>query len=395
MNRENSMKNPTVLILAPEADVHARSVAQTLKRDYGVDARITDLRDIARNSALTWTDQTEKPSYLIDNFGPLCLEDITAVWYRRPQRPLPDTRIVETSDRTYMQNEWNTAFHSILRNAVPYWVNPVEADIRAGKKPVQLAAARDIGMRIPRTLITNVRTEVEQFCRECNGEVIFKSLTAHPNRFLETRILDNMAREYLDSLFLSPVLFQEKIRTHRDLRVTVMGERITAAAIDSQKSEYPLDSRIDMGVRHESVELDSSVEEQVRELMKRLGLVYGAVDLIETEEGEYCFLEVNPGGQFLYIELLTSLPLSRYMAELLITSPNKNSAQHNGSADLARTLPSLSSPRLLESCPTTPFISAAPHVAPKFMKSREVFAELEQKWKYENGLEDPVPSIPL
>jgi hypothetical protein len=36
-----------------------------------------------------------------------------------------------------------------------------------------------------------------------------------------------------------------------------------------------------------------------------------------TDEGEYVFLELNPMGQFLYVEILTGFPLTAAMAELL------------------------------------------------------------------------------
>ena len=39
--------------------------------------------------------------------------------------------------------------------------------------------------------------------------------------------------------------------------------------------------------------------------MDELGLVFGTIDLKVADNGEHIFLEVNPQGQFLYIEILT------------------------------------------------------------------------------------------
>lgn len=388
------MKNNVVLILAPEADVHARSVAKALKNNFNTESRIIDLRTIAQNAAITWSHDADNNAVLVDQSGPLFLEDVISVWYRRPQRPLPDSRVEDSFDRTHVQNEWNTAFHSILRNAVPYWVNPMEADIQAGKKPVQLQAAQKVGLRTPRTLITNARADIEAFLNACNGNVIFKPLTAHPNKFLETRVLDSKAMAHLNSLFLSPVLFQEKVNTRRDLRVTIMGEHVSAVAIDSQQSQYPLDSRIDMGVRHEPVELDPCLSKQLLDLMSELGLIYGAVDLIETKDDEIVFLEVNPGGQFLYIELLASIPLSFQMADLLRTPPTLSSTTQE-SQTTTSLYPAERSSANVEPlrCPATPFVVAAPHAAPTYLKSREAYSQREQQWKKERGLEDPTQNI--
>ena len=51
--------------------------------------------------------------------------------------------------------------------------------------------------------------------------------------------------------------------------------------------------------------------------MKRLNLLYGAIDLRLTPEGEYVFLEVNPGGQYLFVELLGGVNLSERFAHFL------------------------------------------------------------------------------
>ena len=52
--------------------------------------------------------------------------------------------------------------------------------------------------------------------------------------------------------------------------------------------------------------------------MHALGLVYGAIDMRLTPNGEYVFLEVNPAGQWLFIEQATGQPISAAIAEALI-----------------------------------------------------------------------------
>jgi hypothetical protein len=52
-------------------------------------------------------------------------------------------------------------------------------------------------------------------------------------------------------------------------------------------------------------------------LKRRLGLVFGAIDMRQTPQGDYVFLEINPAGQFMYIEAATGLPLAKAMAEEL------------------------------------------------------------------------------
>ena len=43
------------------------------------------------------------------------------------------------------------------------WVNPRAADIQAKNKPAQLIIARELGLTLPTSLISNVPSEVEEF----------------------------------------------------------------------------------------------------------------------------------------------------------------------------------------------------------------------------------------
>jgi glutathione synthase/RimK-type ligase-like ATP-grasp enzyme len=52
--------------------------------------------------------------------------------------------------------------------------------------------------------------------------------------------------------------------------------------------------------------------------MRRLGLAYGAIDLIETPEGGHVFLEVNPGGEWGMLEHDLGLPISEAIADALL-----------------------------------------------------------------------------
>src|SRR5260221_5932211 len=106
----------------------------------------------------------------------------------------------------------------------------------------------------------------------------------------------------LDNVKLAPVIFQKYIPADVDLRITMIGEQIFPAAIHSQETEYKVDFRMTMEkARFEAVELPPKVVRMLRDLMKRLGLVYGAIDMRRTPKSEYVFLEINPAGQWLFV----------------------------------------------------------------------------------------------
>jgi glutathione synthase/RimK-type ligase-like ATP-grasp enzyme len=65
-------------------------------------------------------------------------------------------------------------------------------------------------------------------------------------------------------------------------------------------------------------ELPARVSEQVLALVRALNLVTCAIDMVVTPAGDYVFLEVNPSGQFGWIEGLTGLPITAELVGLLM-----------------------------------------------------------------------------
>ena len=63
----------------------------------------------------------------------------------------------------------------------------------------------------------------------------------------------------------------------------------------------------------------------LRALVRALGLVYGAADLIRTPDGEHVFLELNPGGEWGMLELALELPIAAALARSLHT-PRRSSS---------------------------------------------------------------------
>jgi glutathione synthase/RimK-type ligase-like ATP-grasp enzyme len=127
--------------------------------------------------------------------------------------------------------------------------------------------------------------------------------------------------QLLDRVAVAPVIFQEFVPAEVDLRITVVGEQFFAAAIHSQELPYPLDFRLfldrDPGVRMEPTELPTEVEGGLMRLLKSAGLRYGAIDMRRTPSGRHVFLEVNPSGQWRFVEEVTGQPITAAMARLL------------------------------------------------------------------------------
>ena len=124
----------------------------------------------------------------------------------------------------------------------------------------------------------------------------------------------------LESVALAPTMFQPYVDKAFELRCVVMGDKIFAAKLDSQASE---DSRIDWrggDPEHEIFELPKSVQVSLRRLMDSFDLNFASLDMIVTPDGEFVFLELNPNGQWLWLEYELGMPLVATMADLLTTN---------------------------------------------------------------------------
>jgi glutathione synthase/RimK-type ligase-like ATP-grasp enzyme len=147
--------------------------------------------------------------------------------------------------------------------------------------------------------------------------VVYKALAGLPGAWRETRKLGTDELSHLDDVSLAPLILQELIEGN-DLRVTVVGDDVFAAEMDTAHSRYPYDIRMDMTVPIRPVELDDKTQEALHRFMQRLGLFYGACDFRRRPDGKFIFLEINPAGQFLHIEKLSGLPISHALAALLL-----------------------------------------------------------------------------
>ncbi len=118
---------------------------------------------------------------------------------------------------------------------------------------------------------------------------------------------------------VAPCIFQEKIRKRYELRVTCVGRDVFATKIWSQERESTsLDWRREQEeLRYEPYELPPSVQRAIERIMSELGIVFGAFDLARALEGDYVFFEVNPGGNWLWIEENLGIPISRSVARWL------------------------------------------------------------------------------
>jgi glutathione synthase/RimK-type ligase-like ATP-grasp enzyme len=229
-----------------------------------------------------------------------------------------DDAVVDPALRAFVLSEMAQALGGVLDALPCSWVNPRSADEAAHHKPLQWAVAEQVGLKVPRTLVTTRPEAARAFVEGIGvGRVVFKAFLAMADAWRETRVVTQEDLGRLDLVRYAPVIFQEYVEGV-DLRITVVGDRVFAAEIDARGTAYPFDMRVVVGEsKVRPVELPPDVHAGLLRLQRRLGLVYGAIDMRRTTGGEYLFFEVNPAGQWLFVEQRTGLPISRAVAEHL------------------------------------------------------------------------------
>lgn len=246
------------------------------------------------------------------------LKEVGAVWWRRP-RPYTLDPGMDSTAVSFAYTECHEAVSGMWHTLDAAWVNPPAADEVAHHKPLQLACAQELGLPVPRTLVTNDPAEARDFVAEVGvGNTVCKTFVASEQHWRETRLVrpDEVGR--LDGVRLAPVILQEFVQAEVDVRVTVTGDDLWVADIVPGADSYVVDYRMDMGAAtFTPSHLPDKVAELLLLLMKRLDIVYGAIDLRRTADGQYVFLEVNPAGEWLFVEERTALPICAAMADLL------------------------------------------------------------------------------
>jgi glutathione synthase/RimK-type ligase-like ATP-grasp enzyme len=276
------------------------------------------------------------------------LENVGAVLYRRPQRfRLPEE--LSPGGRSFAERECLMGLGGLLRALPVHWLNHPDRIVAASYKPHQLSVAARAGLDIPRTLVTNDAQAVQDFFRDLDGRVIYKTLDtaigyearsedSHAATFNAIYTSDVPAASILDSdsIRWAPCMFQEKLPKQVELRITAVGQRLFAAEIYAQQTDR---GRTDWRLGYEQLtyglhQLPAAVEESCLSLLGAFGLEFGAIDMIVTPDGRYVFLEINPGGQWLWIEYATGLAISGAIADNLAEAVRRHAASLDGQVEV-------------------------------------------------------------
>lgn len=309
----------TVLVVTRKDDPHADLVIDEL-RILGVDVFRLNTEAITEYSIQVGVGKgrIQDLSYPRE----IDLSNVGSVYLRR--RSYPHNLSVDPEYKEFTQGEWVKLMRNIWAMLDEcYWINHPHAIERAKDKLRQLSIAHSVGFVVPETLMSNSLDAV-RFLKSRHKKILYKafdggSLYPGATQCVYSTVLqdEHLGDEQRDSLRVCPGIFQDYHEKEYELRVTVVGNTIFAAKIDSQVSENTkIDWRRGGPVLsfHSAIDLENVLAEKCVAVLRKLGLVFGAIDLIKKEDGTYVFLEINANGQWAWVQGMTGMPIAREIA---------------------------------------------------------------------------------
>jgi len=312
------------------AEAVARKGGHTIRFDtdrYPTDVRLTAYSGCGSVEHLTLTNEE----------GEFDLREVTAIWHRRINFAAHLPAELDKQLHHASIGEASAAAHGMLASLKTFRMDHLRHIRHAENKQLQLQVARELGLDTPRTLTTNDPIAVRAFAKSCEGGMVTKMLSSFAiyDEGKELVVFTNPVKPEdladLSGLSLCPATFQELLPKSLEIRVTVVGHRIMSAAVDSQVSARAAHDWRRDGLRMiqdwRPYQLPHEVEEKILRLMDYFSLNYGAIDIILTPDGRHMFIELNPCGEFFWLEHAPGLPISDAIADVLLGhSPRRQSS---------------------------------------------------------------------
>lgn len=256
--------------------------------------------------------QNNKIWEIIDlkNKTSICKDNIWSIYYRKPI--LPDLSEYESSYHMMIQKDIMGLLNGIVDSFDGIVVSKPSLLRLAENKTNQLIYAIKHKWKIPNSFIGNNSDKQIDFSLQ---KSIIKPLTTGKV------YTENGCELYQTSYFeckkedisLTPIYLQNYIQKQFEVRITVINNTFYTIRIDTMDK---LDWRSDYE-NHEYtlIECPDDIKSNCLSMLENYHLNFGTFDYIVTPENEWIFLELNPNGQWLWLEEALNLDMS----EKLIT----------------------------------------------------------------------------
>ena len=249
------------------------------------------------------------------------LSKVKSVYFRRPRIPDIENSLLSDSENFLIKNEIAYTLEGLYKIlSDKFWISPVFSIREAENKIYQLILAKELGFKIPSSLITTNEVNAKNFIQKNYSNCIIKPIKSgfiddkYNPKVIFTSVLNKEQLNELNRVCCCPTYFQNNINKSADIRVTVVGKKTFSAKICSQEfKETKVDWRKgnNTNLKYDHYTLDSATEKKCIKLLEHLKLNFGAIDFVLNKNGELIFLEINPNGQWGWIEKRLNLEIGR------------------------------------------------------------------------------------
>lgn len=259
-------------------------------------------------------------------------ENIGSVWYRRPAPDKSLDRFLDDEGMRFLRSEskeWIKSITLALKDS--FWVVAPWVLYESRVKANQLLVAQSFGLSTPKSLITRDREVIKKFFDECTNGMIAKTLKTQyieSKRYGSTLSTQEISKNDLrdNDLFISPSIFQEKVTASYELRVVVIGRTIFAFMVIPKRKRKFLDIRAHgvENLEYTSVGISKDLSQKICKILDYFQLPFSSMDLLVDEFGKEYFIDLNPNGQWLWLEMATGTVMSDLFVEMLINQKMPN-----------------------------------------------------------------------
>ena len=325
-----------ILVITNKEDVHPTPVIEILnKRNIPV-FRLNTESLLTDYDFCWWNDRKESHFFIINRQTGLRLdgEELTTVWDRRPE--LPSELLIHGTEAINKHNlEEAAGFLRFLRSYIAGMpsIGSIRFDGLANSKMEQIRVAQLVGLNVPSTCFSNRQEDIVSMARQYDEMVlkpiesnsIFDDDKRQDYVFYTQKVTSEIIMDAPKEAFSQTVSFvQNYIPKAFELRVTVVKGMVFGCKIESQhlpedKGKVDWRQGNEKDLRYATYHIPDDISQKCLRFLSLMKLNFGAFDFIVTPSGEYYFLECNPNGQWLWIELETGQKISEAIADALET----------------------------------------------------------------------------
>jgi hypothetical protein len=305
-----------VTIISENGDVSSNEVIEYLISQNTTFSR----KNEADFSQFSYCIKNEKSSYS------------NVIWHRRGQFYLNPNETLIRELTGFLKSEeliTNYSYEKINKQINKYYIGGVfDEDLH--EKVLDLYLAKECGLKIPDTLITNIKEDLINFKKKY-GRIITKPIK-NPYIYIEKEeiyftdhnfLVEDNYIEQLDNYFTISK-YQEYIEKEIEVRIFYFDGIFFSMAIFSQNDDK---TKIDFrNYNHQKLNkevpftLPKYIIRKLKKLLKKKNINTCSIDLILTPENEFVFLEINPQGQFGWVSKNCNYYIEKFIAQKLTTN---------------------------------------------------------------------------